>query len=99
MSPESKMRSPDRVLQLELIDGMKPLNSMGIVDPRLFKDGEDANRLHAIMDAETCLWSFKYEKGGVPPALTGKYTGFKAAKKFAEDYFVKRNIRIKEIKD
>ena len=100
LSLESKMRAPDRVLMLELIDGKKPVSSTGLVDPRLFKDGEDANRLHAVMDQETCLWSFKYEKGAVPPARKDmKFTGFKKAKQFAEDYFLKRNIKITEIKD
>lgn len=99
VSEESKLRSPDRILKLEIIDGKKPLNSMGIVDPRLFKEGDDGNRLHAIMDTETCLWSMKYDKGAVPPPLMCKFTGFKALKKFADDYFYKRNIRITEIKD
>lgn len=100
LSLESKMRAPDRVLMLELIDGKKPMSSTGLVDPRLFKDGEEANRLHAVMDQETCLWSFKYEKGAVPPALKDmKFTGFKKAKQFAEDYFLKRNIKITEVKD
>jgi hypothetical protein len=93
------MRSADRILKLEIVDGKKPLNSMGMVDPRLFKDGEDGNKLHAIMDPETCLWSFKYEKGIVPPALKGTYTGFKALKKHADNYFETRNIRITEVKD
>lgn len=100
VSPESKMRSPDRILKLEPIDGKKPLSSTGLVDPRLFKDGEDGNRLHAVMDTSTCLWSFKYEKGAVPPTLKDqKFTGFKKLRDFAEDYFGKRNIRITEVKD
>src|ERR1700747_201647 len=99
ISPESKMRSPDRVLKLEVIDGKKPLNSTGIVDPRLFKDGEDANKLHAVMDTETCLWSFRYEKGAIPPALKGNFTGFKALKKHADTYFEQRNVKITEVKD
>lgn len=99
ISPESKMRSPDRILKLEVIDGKKALSSTGLVDPRLFKDGEDGNKLHAVMDTETCLWSFKYDKGAVPPALKGTYTGFKALKKFADYYFNQRNIRITEVKD
>lgn len=99
ISPESKMRSPDRILVLEPIDGLKAKSSTGLIDPRLFKEGEDANKLHLVMDMETCLWSFKYEKGMIPPALNGKFTGAKAAKKHAEDYFAKRNIRIKEVKD
>lgn len=100
ISPEAVMSAPDRILALEIIDGKKPLNSMGIVDPRLFQEGDNANRLHAVMDMETCLWSFKYDKGGVPPALKDqRFTGFKALKKYADDYFSKRNIRIREIKE
>lgn len=100
LSAESKMRAPDRVLMLELQDGKKPLGSTGLVDPRLFKDGDEANRLHAVMDQETCLWYFKYDKGAVPPALKDmRFTGFKKAKEYATEYFNKRNIKITEVKD
>lgn len=98
ISPESKMRSPDRILILEPIEG-RPLNSKGIIDTRLFKDGEEGNKLHAVMDTESCLWSFRYEKGIVPSALKGTFTGFRALKKFADEYFLQRNIKITEIKD
>jgi hypothetical protein len=100
VSEESKLRSPDRVLVLEQIEGKNPRGGNGIIDPRLFKGGEDANRLHAKMDMETCLWSLHYEKGAVPPALQGlRFTGFKKAKQFAEEYFAKRNVKITEVKD
>jgi len=99
ISPESKLKSADRVLILEPIDGKKPLSSTGLVDPRLFKDGEEGNRLHAVMDGETCLWSLKYDKGSIPPGLNGRFTSFKNIKKFAEDYFLTRNIKITEVKD
>lgn len=87
--------SPNRILILEPIDG-KPLDSKGIIDPRLFKSGEDGNKLHAVMDSETCLWTFKYEKGIVPPALKGSFTGFRALMKHAVEYFKQRNITVKE---
>lgn len=96
ISAESKMRAADRVLTLEMIDGKKTLSSTGLTDPRLFS-GE--NKLHAIMDPETCLWALKYEMGGVPPVLKCQFTSFKALLKFAEQYYYTRNIRIKEIKD
>lgn len=96
-SPESKMRSPDRIFKLEVIDGTKPRSAMGTVDPSLFK--EDGNRLHVIMDLETSLWGFKYDRGFIPQALAGKYTGFKQAKEDAARYFEKRNIRITEVLD
>lgn len=99
ISAESKMRSPDRVFKLEVIDGKKPSNSIGLVDPRLFKEGEGNNRLHCVMDIQTTLWSFKYEKGAVPQALSSQFTGFRQAKEFAERYFSNRNIRISEVKD
>lgn len=99
VSAESKMRLPDRIFKLEIIDGKKPMTSTGLVDPRLFKTGEDANRLHAVMDLNTCLWSFKYEKGAIPPALQGQYTGFRQLRQFAENYFAARNIKITEVYD
>ncbi len=96
ISPESKMSSPDRVLVLKVMEGMKPLNTSGVADPRLFT-GE--NKLHAVMDEQSCLWKFKYDMGIVPEALKGNFTGFKALKKFADSYFNKRNIEIVEVKD
>lgn len=92
------MASPDRVFVIEQIDKKKPLNTIGLVDPRLFKDGEEGNKLHAVMDEHSCLWTMKYEKGGIPDGLKGQFTGFKALKKFAEEYFAKRNIKITEVR-
>lgn len=98
-SGESKMRSPDRILVLAMQEGKTAKNSQGaaMIDPTLFK--EDGNKLHCVMDPETCLWSFKYEKGNIPPALRGNWTGFRAARKYAEEYFGGRNIRVSEVKD
>lgn len=95
ISPESKPQLADRVLKLEIVDGKKPMTSIGTVDPSLFKD--DGNKLHAKMDPETCLWSFNYEKGKIPPGLQGVFTGFKAAKKHADAYFIQRNIKVSEV--
>ena len=95
MTPTIKANaSTDRILVLEPIDDKKPLSSTGLVDPRLFT-GE--NKLHAIKDPQTCLWHFKYEQGILPPTLKGQYTGFNQLKKTAEDYFTKRNMKIKEV--
>lgn len=96
ISPESKMRSPDRVLILSIIDGKKPISSVGLTDTRLFS-GE--NRVHAVMDDQTCLWQLKYEQGGVPQPLKCKFTSFKALLKFVGDYYKKRNIEIKQVID
>ena len=90
-----KQRSPNRILVLKPIDG-KPLDSTGMVDPRLFKGG---NQLHGIMDEQSCLWRLKFEKGIVPPELRQSYTSFKLLKSAAERYYRQRNIEIEEVKD
>lgn len=92
----TKMRDSDRILVLSVIDGKAPRNTTGMVDTRLFT-GE--NKLHAIMDTQTTLWSFKYDMGILPQPLKHKFTSFKILKKHAEDYFRTRNIEIKEIID
>lgn len=99
VSPESKMRSPDRILELSIIDGTKPKDSLGMVDPRLLKDGPDKNRIHIVMDTHSSLWSIRYEKGAVPQPLQGQYTGFKQARDHCERYFASRNIKITDVKD
>lgn len=99
VSEESKMRSSDRIFKLEVIDGTKPKSSIGMVDPRLFKEGTEANRLHAIMDLETSLWTLKYDKGAIPSALEGRFTGFQKALDHARTYFATRNIQITQVKD
>lgn len=94
---ESNLRSSDRVLSLSVIDGEKAKSSTGLLDTRLFT-GEQQLRLK--MDSQTCLWFFQYTNNGIlPEPLKGKYTGFKAGLKTAEDYFKKRNIQITDIKD
>lgn len=92
----SKLRKSDRILVLEKIEGKNTINSTGLVENRLFT-GE--NELHAIMDEQSCLWSLKYKMGSPPEPLKQRFTSFRALYKFAEDYFLKRNIRIKEVLD
>lgn len=94
ISPESRMKSPDRVLVLKPKEGMKPTNTVGVSDPRLFTGD---NKLHCIMDDASCLWRFKYDMGIVPEPLKGTFTNFTAAKKFAIGYFDSRNIEITEV--
>src|SRR6266403_2955136 len=97
ISAEAKPLHPDRTLRLEIIEGKKAMNSTGDVDPTLFK--EDGNKLRVVMDPETCLWTFKYKSGNIPPALRGNFTGFSAAKKYADNYFFHRNIKVTEVKE
>lgn len=96
-TPEGNLRSSDRILKLEVMDGKKPLSSLGNVDTRLFTEGQN---LHLKMEPETCLWYFQYSQNGLlPEALKGKFTSAKAGVKHAEDYYVKRNVRITKIVD
>lgn len=91
---ETNVRSTDRILSLSVIDGTLPKSSTGQTDTRLFT-GEQQLRLK--MDPETCLWYFQYSNNGLlPGGLQGRYTGFKAGIKAAEDYFRKRNVKITE---
>lgn len=94
--PNPKERKSDRQLVLEVIPGTKMLSSIGTLDSRLFK-GE--NELHAIMDPRTCLWFFRYKCGVLPDQLKPKFTSFAKLFKHAEEYFKKRNVRIKEVLD
>ncbi len=87
--------SPNRILELKVIDDKAPTSSMGLVDKRLFQ-GE--NKLHSIID-ETGLWHMQYDKGIVPAALQQRFTSFGKLFKYAEDYFKKRNVKITEIID
>lgn len=90
-----RMHSDDRILVLEVIDGKKPLSSIGMVDPRLFKGG---NKLHAIRDPNDNLWYVRYEAGGLQEPLKQKWTRFSLLLAFCRDYFEKRNLTIKEVK-
>lgn len=95
MSAVKKNRELDIVLVLEPIDGA-PLSAAGLVDKRLFT-GE--NRLHAIMDTQTCLYYLKYDSGIVPEPLRQRFTSLKKLLDFVTGYFERRKIRIKEILD
>lgn len=92
----TKERSTDRVLVLKPKAGEEVKSSKGMVDPRLF-NGE--NKLHAIMDGQNLLWSFKYEFGGLPEPLKQSFTNFTLALDHAKKYFESRGIEIVEIQD
>lgn len=93
---EDNIKKPDRILVLKAKEGERTTSSTGLVDDRLFKG---SNQLHAVMDNQTTLWTFKYEKGAVPEPLKQKYTKFSIALKAAEDYFNTRGVAIIEIRD
>lgn len=83
----------DRALIVEQIEGKTTKTSTGMDDPRLFKGG---NRLRIVRDGATCLWSYKYDVGGVPPVLKDqKFTSFDKALETAKIYYAKRNLNIR----
>lgn len=90
----SKMKSTDRVFVLEKIEGTATKDSKGMVDNRLFT-GE--NKLHAKMDPTNCQWYMQYESGVVPEPLMGRFTSFDKLKTHVENYYHKRNIKIKQV--
>lgn len=89
----TKNNSDHRLLNLDTADGKAPISSTGLIDRRLFT-GEV--QLKATMD-ETGLWSMKYTEGNLPEPLRQKFTSFSTLRDFAEEYFKKRNVVIKEV--
>lgn len=96
-SSHNNLKSDDRVLILRAIDGKAALSTAGLTDRRLFS-GE--NKVHAIMDTQSCLWTIKYEMGAPPPILQEQtFTSFRKLLAFCRDYYGKRNIEIVEVID
>lgn len=91
-----KEKKTDRILVLRPVAGTKTLSGTGLVDPRLFK-GE--NKLHVVMDAQSSIWFFKYEQGGLPEPLKQRFTSFKLALSHATNYYKSRNVEIVEVID
>jgi hypothetical protein len=85
--------SETRVLAMTIKPGTKPKNSSGFTEARIMSGD---NKLLVIPD-QMSLWSFKYERGGLPPYLQEKkFTTFGQALKFASAYFAQRNIEVIE---
>lgn len=81
----------ERVFVLEQLDEKK---ATGLLDPRVYKGG---NKLSAVMNPQTTMWTFKLEHGLVPLPLRNRYTDYKSLYRHAEDYFSTKNIKIKEV--
>lgn len=92
----NKQRSPDRVLQLKVIDGTQPKTSTGLLDPRLFTKG---NNLHAIQNPENNLWVLQYDQGVLPQQLKQSFTSFKKLLQHTEMYLKVRNVEVVEVRD
>jgi hypothetical protein len=89
----SKMHANDRILMLKPKEGV-PLDTTSMIDKRLLT-GE--NKLHALFEGETGLWYLRYDQGGLPLQLRQKFTSFNKLLRYVTDYFVKKNIDVKEV--
>lgn len=96
LSDKDNNRKSKRELVLKIIDGKQPKDSIGQIDPRLFKGD---NKLYLIQEPQYMLWYFKYEQGAIPSALAEKFTKFDLALEHAKQYFKKRNVEIAEVID
>jgi hypothetical protein len=85
-----------RELVLRPAEGCSPTTDHGMTDSSLFVG---KNTLHLEMDPQTSLWSFRYKTGGLPQPLKGKHTSYLKAYKYAEEYFKRRKVVIKEVID
>lgn len=97
LTPEkTNLNGPKRELKVIPIEGKATISSTGLIDRGLFT-GE--NTLHALMDRQTTLWSLKQGNGILPPVLRQSFTSYSKLYKFAEDYYKRRNIELKEVKN
>lgn len=96
MKLEDRNRSTIRRLILETIDGKKPMNTIGMMDPRLFTGEVE---LIAVQDTETMLWSLRYNSGNIPAAFKQQFTSFRTLLLWARNYFLTRNIQIVRVID
>lgn len=84
----------DRVFDLKPMPGKEVLSSTGIVDTRLFKG---KNRLHAIHDEQTALWSLKQDEGSIPPSLQMRWTSYSSLLKHIKSYYATRHVDVFEV--
>lgn len=92
---KARNKATDRVIVLAPIEGKFALNTSGLVDKRLFS-GE--NKLHALQGVNG-LWTLRYEMGITPEPLKQIFTNFSTLERIVRDYFLKRNVEVKEIID
>lgn len=85
-----------RQLVLKVKDGKNSLDSLGMIDNRLFNG---KNKLYAYRDPVNLLWKLRYEFGAIPGVLQVSWTKFSYLLDHVKLYFDKRNIEITEIID
>ena len=96
IAKREKVKKDDRILVLKVIDGEKPLSSIGMVDKKLLTGG---NAMHAKHDPQTGTWSCSYEHGAIPEAISGKWMSYSQLLFDVEAYLKKRNIEVEKVID
>lgn len=96
IAKKDKLKKDDRILELKVIDGEKPLSSIGLVDKRLFQGG---NKLHAYYIPQLGCWKLRYEIGAIPAALENSWSSFNQLVYDTSRYLRGRNLEISEIID
>ena len=79
-----------RQIVISPIEGETVTTSKGLVDPRLWKGG---NEVYAEMDPTNCMWRLRYKFGAVPPQISGTYSNFKKAFETAVQYYKTRGLQ------
>lgn len=96
IAKKDKLKKDDRILELRVIDGEKPLSSIGLVDKRLFQGG---NKLHAYYNPQFGCWKLRYEVGFIPQALENSWSTFDQLIYDTSRYLKGRNLEIAEVID
>lgn len=96
LANKDKIKKDDRVLDVQIIDGEKPLSSIGQMDKRLFRGG---NALHAKYNPMTGFWKLNYEVGDIPAALKNSWTSFEQLLDDTDKYLRTRNLYVAKVLD
>ena len=96
LANKDKLKKDDRILEIGIKDGEKPLSSIGLVDKRLFQGG---NKLHAYYVPQFGQWKLRYEVGAIPPALDASWTSFEGLLYEVKRYLATRNLEVTQVLD
>ena len=96
LAKKDKLKKDDRILELKVIDGERPLSSIGLVDKKLFQGG---NRLHAWYNPQFGTWKLRYEVGQLPQALENSWMSFDQLMYDTSRYLKTRNLEISQVLD
>jgi hypothetical protein len=96
LANKDKLKKDDRILEVKVLDGEKPLSSIGMVDKRIFQGG---NKLHAFYNPMTGFWKLRYEVGVIPGKLMNNWLSFDQLLADTDKYLRSRNMYISEVLD